>query len=297
MNDAFRILNERTPVDSNSASGRGGGGNGRGQPFSGVSFLQNGNVPGTDGKTYQGITCYKCQDTGHYADMCPQVSSSSRPNVQMLQSVISETNAVPTDIKEDPEGDDGSFGLSFSQTASSLSPPSIPSLLEERGGVPLSWLVMDSGSSINTARNSELLTDIVRVNGGMTSFTNAGSTTYSLKGTFQGMMDFWYDPDGLANIISLARLSEVSRVVFDSSDGEMFIAYLPDGRVWNFVKSSNGLYFYDTANDPNFSNRNVTDYCFVTTVQDNIKRYHRREIDKAKKYMLLSASHPGNGFT
>ena len=29
VNDAFRLLNERTPVDANVANGRGGGGNGR----------------------------------------------------------------------------------------------------------------------------------------------------------------------------------------------------------------------------------------------------------------------------
>ena len=104
-----------------------------------------------------------------------------------------------------------------------------------------------------------------------------------MKGVFQGILDFWYDPDGLANILWLAKLCEVGRVVFDSSDGDAFIAHLPDWRVWAFTKSENGLYFYDTAADPNFSSGNVIDYCFVTTVANNMKRYHRREVDKAKK--------------
>jgi hypothetical protein len=81
-------------------------------------------------------------------------------------------------------------------------------------------------------------------------------------------------------------------VVYDSTDSEAFIAHLPDGRVWNFVKSENGLYYYDTSDDTNFSNLQVTNYGFLATVEDNEKQYHRREVESAKKggqvYALLN---------
>ena len=94
-------------------------------------------------------------------------------------------------------------------------------------------------------------------------------------------------PEGLANIILLAHLSSICRVVYDSSEEEKFIAHLPDGREWHFVKSENGLYYYDTSSDGNFSKEAVINYCFINTVEDNERKYHRREVDKAKKARTL----------
>jgi hypothetical protein len=140
--------------------------------------------------------------------------------------------------------------------------------------------------------NSNLLSNIRRAPEGITSLTNGGSTTYQFKGVFQELFDAWFDPDGLANILSLAHLSAVCRVVYDSTDTASFIAHLPDGRVWTFVKLDNGLYYYDTSHDPNFSNVEVMNYSFISTVASNEKQYHRREVDSAKKagrvYALLN---------
>ena len=196
-NDAFRLLNDHTPTDANSGNGRGngGGGNGGGGNGSGgngggrnnqstasaVSLLQSDATPGSDGRLFSGTTCFKCQSRGHYADFCPQSSRSSSA-VQLLQ-------ARPAPVVE---GDDGSFAINFSQVGSS--PP--PALTHEWQGVPRSMLVLDSGSSINTYNNSELLTNIRRDNVGVTSLTNAESTTYQMRETFQGLLDVWYDPDG-----------------------------------------------------------------------------------------------------
>ena len=49
------------------------------------------------------------------------------------------------------------------------------------------------------------------------------------------------------------------------------------------MKSENGLYYYDTSDDTNFSNLQVTNYGFLVTVEDNEQQYHRREVESAKK--------------
>jgi hypothetical protein len=154
---------------------------------------------------------------------------------------------VPPDLAPSTdmlEGDTGGYGLSLSQL--------------DAHPVPKAWIILDTGSTINTFMNSNMLSNIRRAPKGITSLTNGGNTTYHLMGSFQDLFNAWFDPDGLANILSLAHLSAVCRVVYDSTDHASFVAHLPDGRVWTFEKSDNGLYYYDTASDPNFSNAELT---------------------------------------
>ena len=45
----------------------------------GLTFLQQGDardVPGTDGVVHPGVPCYRCHKKGHYADKCPESTST-----------------------------------------------------------------------------------------------------------------------------------------------------------------------------------------------------------------------------
>ena len=57
---------EGTPTKTNSH----GGNTGNGME---TSYLQTEVVPGNDGRTISHITCYSCQNKGHYADNCPNI--------------------------------------------------------------------------------------------------------------------------------------------------------------------------------------------------------------------------------
>jgi hypothetical protein len=39
----------------------------------------------------------------------------------------------------------------------------------------------------------------------------------------------WYHPNGIANILSLARVKEKHRVTFDSADKNQFVVHKKDG--------------------------------------------------------------------
>jgi hypothetical protein len=61
----------------------------------------------------------------------------------------------------------------------------------------------------------------------------------------------WYNPAGIANIISLADAEKYFRVHYDSKWEKAFIVEKPDGSICCFVnKTEAGLYCFDTAATP-----------------------------------------------
>ena len=153
--NALTMLCDHVPSNNNSYhsnrgrhhgnSSGGNGGNGRNIASNNsttrsgnVSFLQTGDVvAGVDGSTRPEVQCWSCQAFGHYQDQCPTA-------VQLLQASIPPHH----------EGDDGGYELSFNQFG--ISPPSRsfdnhPSDL---------GVVMETGSRIDTIKDSELFTNI-----------------------------------------------------------------------------------------------------------------------------------------
>ena len=145
-------------------------------------------------------------------------------------------------------------------------------------------VVMDTGSTINTIKDSELLTNIKRVRPGVKVLTNGGEVIYDMMGTFQGVLKAWYNPDGMANILSFSALCNILKVSFVSAVKNMFLAEFSDGRLWQFVEANNGLFYYnpDVKHTANASNNDVLNYCFVSTVADNESKYYHREVAAAK---------------
>jgi ribosomal protein S4E len=56
-----------------------------------------------------------------------------------------------------------------------------------------------------------------------------------------------YNPDGIANIISLTDAEKYFRVRYDSAQEKAFIVEKPDGTEHQFIKMESGLYYLDTV--------------------------------------------------
>ena len=150
-----------------------------------VNFHQTtGPVAGTDGRLLPDIQCWTFKSYGHYNEQCPKA-------VQNVQT------AVP-DVRE---GDVGNHSLNFNQYQTN-------GKYQDLFNLPFS-ILCDSGSSIDTFKDRELLTNVHQVREGVTVLTNGGTTHYIQKGLFNGTLEVWYHPKGIANILSFKTLTMI----------------------------------------------------------------------------------------
>jgi hypothetical protein len=113
------------------------------------------------------------------------------------------------------------------------------------GRIPKDWVLLDSQSTTDAFSNPNLLTDIHEVKGSLTIHTQAGKAVTKLRGTLPGYGEVWFCPDGIANILSLARVAKSRLVTFDSTNGNQFAVTKEDGHKRVFKQSEHGLYYYD----------------------------------------------------
>ena len=79
-------------------------------------------------------------------------------------------------------------------------------------------------------RNPNLLTDIRDVDEPLYLETNGGGQQITHQvGTVAGFGDVWYNPDSIANILSLAQVRRVRRVTMDTDVLPAFHVHRADG--------------------------------------------------------------------
>ena len=76
--------------------------------------------------------------------------------------------------------------------------------------IPQDWCILDNQSTVNILRNREYLENIWQIKNYVVIKCNAGTQTTNWMGDFPGYPELvWYDPGGIANIISLKVCEEV----------------------------------------------------------------------------------------
>lgn len=70
------------------------------------------------------------------------------------------------------------------------------------------WILLDNQSTVDVFYNASLLQNIRVTPNSMDIHCNAGIASTNLIGDLPGYGRVWYHPDGIANILSLARVKE-----------------------------------------------------------------------------------------
>ena len=224
-----------------------------------VSFAQTQVVlppptTGDNGRTEPRTRCFICNLFGHAARFCP--SGPPRDGVQGLQFGVTLAQA-------DPES---------SGTDIIISPD---------------WLLLDSGSTVSSVCNVDLITNLRKSKEVMHVISNGGSQDYDAVGTLKLFpFNVYFNPKSLANILSLAQVQNMFRVTMDTAEEPTMMVHLSDDLILKFTQCGSGLYYYDVKEN----SATVNSYSFLSTVRSNKDYFNRKEIEGADKARLLQGN-------
>ena len=271
---AFAQHDDRTDPQPGRGRGRGGrqGGRGRGRGGRGGRDNQGDR---NNNNNRGGPICYFCGEEGHYAPQCPH-----RADAQFLIDRFEEDEEEPEQPGEDTEPTGDHQYLLYHQYFLS------PCMFQQSGrpGLPPTWVLLDNCSTVNVFCNPDLLHNIRPTNIPLRVQCNAGVTTTDLIGDFPGLTTpVYFDPHGVANILSFHHISQVFRISYNYSPaGGTFTVHGPHNRTRVFQPSERGLSYCDVGEGGELFPKNPgdTDQAFVVTVADKksshtVKGYKR----------------------
>jgi hypothetical protein len=79
---------------------------------------------------------------------------------------------------------------------------------QEEQIVPNSWILLDNQSTVDVFCNRSLLTNVRETNKVMNIRCNAGVTRTNMVGELNGYGTVWYNPKGIAKILSLSQVEK-----------------------------------------------------------------------------------------
>jgi hypothetical protein len=170
----------------------------------------------------------------------------------------------------------------------------LPSLLEHFSFhqstdiIPDTWILLDSQSMVSVFKNRLLLTNIRAASKVLRVHTNGGIQLNRDIGTVKNFGDVWFDPDSLANTLSMSAVSRVCRVTMDSSIENALHVHRKNGTIMTFKECKSGSCYYDAASKSNDHSSEQVEACFfLNAVAHNKAQHTWRKIEGAEKARKL----------
>ena len=87
--------------------------------------------------------------------------------------------------------------------------------------VPLTWLLLDSQSTVDLIANEKILVNIstVQSKDAICVHCNSGAKIVNRVGDLPGYLTVWYKPIGISNILLVLRVMKKFQVIFNIEGG------------------------------------------------------------------------------
>ncbi|CAJ1936101.1 unnamed protein product [Cylindrotheca closterium] len=194
--------------------------------------------------------------------------------MKLLDNYISpsHTQGSPRPQPRPRGGARRSTSVAFLQTSGN---DQLSTLTEPRSHKTLLQLLNRSESTDNIFQNKEFLTDVKQTTNGesLRLVSNGGSLDTTQKGLL-GNLPVWFNPNCLANILSLALVTEHYRVTMDSDIDNALLVHVSAGYIMRFVCID--------------MSKLKKAFCFVNTVAMNKRLFKQRDIRKADEAITLN---------
>jgi len=154
-------------------------------------------------------------------------------------------------------------------------------------------ILLDCASTVCFFINHDLVSNIHKSEVPLYLGTNNGVNITYEQANYDGM-DVWFNPKGLANVLSYGLLTNIGRVVGDSYYHSS-IFYHKNGHGWiEFEKLGCGLYAFDTRR-PKTNKPSFISYSLVQTVASNKSLYSDTQIKRAEgvRELFVKVGRPG----
>ena len=180
-----------------------------------VSFLQAGDnqisfLSGTNGRFKPRVTCHKCGLKGHFKNHCPVRKDAEGD--EMTDTEEGNTEAAGQEVRR-------------SQHRCEI-------LLNQHGEAHVNpnWILLDSESSEHIFCNKSLVDNVRETSDGevLRMHSNGGHLDTRTKADF-GAIEVWFNENSLANILSLALITDTYRVTMDSLIANALVVHISEG--------------------------------------------------------------------
>ena len=274
--DHYITLNNKGKAKPGNAK-PGGGNKGSGKPTreqegtddaaQGIQHSQIGElVPGTDGRTIDHIVCRICKNRGHYADKCPSEAEDSGEQHHQYDNDNIED--------DDHDGDDFVISFQYAQVGGQNDRGEQKRAVSPYGR---NAILIDTGSTFSVFNNKKMLINVRKATRKLRGYTNGGHQDSEWKGTVPGLVDVWYNPRSMLNILSWSDVRKKYRITADTDKGPYIVVHTP-GKELRFKEVDSGLYLLEGNN-----NNEVSAYSFLTLVAANKNLFTKSELEAADR--------------